>query len=53
MLAQVLGLLGHTVLKLQFLHLIAWLCEEADGSEMAEGIPLLFSAQFEDLLFPP
>lgn len=43
MLAQVLGLLGHTVLKLQLLHLIVWTCEEVGVSQMAEGIAVLTS----------
>ncbi|KAG8721429.1 hypothetical protein FRC08_013193 [Ceratobasidium sp. 394] len=37
MLAQVLGLLGHTFLKLQFMHLILWICEESDEAETAEA----------------
>ncbi|KAG8704298.1 hypothetical protein FRC09_003639, partial [Ceratobasidium sp. 395] len=37
MLAQVLGLLGHTFLKLQFLHSIMWICEECSGAGTAEA----------------
>ncbi|KAG9106814.1 hypothetical protein FRC07_008733, partial [Ceratobasidium sp. 392] len=36
MLAQILGLLGHTFLKLQFMHLILWVCDESGGTEAAE-----------------
>ncbi|CAE6344415.1 unnamed protein product [Rhizoctonia solani] len=36
MIAQILGLLNHTVLKLQFLHIIIWICEETDVDDMAE-----------------
>lgn len=51
MLAQVLGLLGHTVLKLQFLHLITWLCEEAGGSEVAEGSSNFISVEHQGSYF--
>ncbi|KAG9106717.1 hypothetical protein FRC07_008753, partial [Ceratobasidium sp. 392] len=37
MLAQVLGLLGHTFLKLQFMHLILWVCDESGETETAEA----------------
>ncbi|KAG8702496.1 hypothetical protein FRC09_004700, partial [Ceratobasidium sp. 395] len=37
MLAQILGLLGYTFLKLQFLHSIMWICEECNGAETAEA----------------
>ncbi|KAG8704941.1 hypothetical protein FRC08_001937 [Ceratobasidium sp. 394] len=37
MLAQVLGLLGHTFLKLQFMHLVLWICEESNEAETAEA----------------
>ncbi|QRW18740.1 cysteine peptidase C50 [Rhizoctonia solani] len=36
MIAQILGLLNHTVLKLQFLHIIIWICEETDVDKMVE-----------------
>ncbi|KAJ1311860.1 hypothetical protein OPQ81_010320 [Rhizoctonia solani] len=36
MIAQILGLLNHTTLKLQFLHIIIWICEETDVEDMAE-----------------
>ncbi|KAG9091002.1 hypothetical protein FRC06_000783 [Ceratobasidium sp. 370] len=37
MLAQVLGLLGHTFLKLQFMHLVLWVCEECSEAETTEA----------------
>ena len=40
MIAQILGLANHTVLKLQFLHIIIWICEETDIEDTAEGMPL-------------
>ncbi|CAE6447460.1 unnamed protein product, partial [Rhizoctonia solani] len=36
MIAQILGLLNYTVLKLQFLHLIVWICEETNAGGTAE-----------------
>ncbi|CAE6434440.1 unnamed protein product, partial [Rhizoctonia solani] len=36
MIAQILGLLNHTVLKLQFLHIIIWICEETNVEDTAE-----------------
>ncbi|CAE6405783.1 unnamed protein product [Rhizoctonia solani] len=37
MIAQILGLVNHTVLKLQFLHIIIWICEETDLEYTAEA----------------
>ncbi|QRW04742.1 cysteine peptidase C50 [Ceratobasidium sp. AG-Ba] len=37
MLAQVVGLLGDTLLKLQLMHLVVWLCEESTEAEVAEA----------------
>ncbi|KAH7345409.1 peptidase family C50-domain-containing protein [Rhizoctonia solani] len=36
MISQILGLLNHTVLKLQFLHIIIWICEETGVEDSTE-----------------